>query len=491
MTPSAPAMPSETLRSRLRQPCRAASSAAATCCLALASSPAGAQNIYQPLVDRWVNQDTLDPRPPGAAVFVGSSSVRRHEHLLREFSDRDLIQRGFGGSTWDDALAFVDELVLMHSPGVVFVYEGSNDITQGKSPQATFDDYRAFVDLVRAGTPHGEPPVPIVQIGLVPAPGLWSTWPQRNQYNQLVKSWVEGDPTLFHVDMAAPFLATGSPPSSTLFAPDQVHLNEAGYALWTAALRPFVQALAPARPYLPNPLHPPVGRRLLVDLGPSNAADGGHAPSPDPFGSYWNNWYELTGQASSTLNPALAGLVFPGEHKGGLVTVRGEPSGFELEVTGGFIANGKQSGGLLNPQQALLGRFAVSQATQDFFHTNGYDSAGGFVVRGLDPLLRYDFRFFGSHASNETTTSSFAVTGKGAEQQATVTASGQGVGTGGYNGNNDTVVLVAGVRPDPRGQVFLDIGGVAAGGWGYLNALEIWIRPPPARLLFGDPAQKP
>ena len=461
--------------------------------LALFGPAAAAQNPYQPLIDRWVAQDTAHPRPADAALFIGSSSVRRHEHLVREFADRDVIQRGFGGSTWDDAIEFVEEIVLPYDPAAIFVYEGSNDITQGKSPQDAFADYQTFVGLVRAGQNQGKPPIPIVHIGLVPAPGLWSSWSQRAQYNQLVEAYVEGDSTLFYADMATPFLATGSPPTTTLFSPDMVHLNEAGYEVWTSVLAPLVAALVPAKGYAPNPLHPPIHRRILIDLGPSNFADGGHTPTPGPFGRAWSNWFEVSGLTSSTLSPSLAGQVFAGEHAHDVVTHLGEPTGIELLVTGGFVADGKQVGGLSSPSFSLLGKFAVPEATQDFFYTNGDASPGGLAIKGLHPALRYDVRFFASRALNEASTTAFGLTGKGAEQTASVQASGPGSGAGGYNGNNDTVVEITGVRPDARGQVFLDLRGSPAGVWGYLNALQITVRPGPRRYqAYGTgPTSKP
>jgi len=454
--------------------------------LAALAAPAPSLNKYQPLIDRWAHQDALDPPPAGSLLFLGSSSVRRWEALSRDFAAWDVIQRGFGGSTWTDAIEFVDELALASDPAAIFVYEGSNDITLGRTPQEVFDDYLTFVGLVRAGQNQQKPPIPIVQIALVPAPGLWSTWPQRSQYNALVKAYAEGDPTLFYADVATPILATGAPPSASLFSPDLVHLNEAGYAIWSSVMLPAAASLVPAKSYAPNPLHPPVGRRLLLDLGPSNFADGEPAPSPDPFGSDWNNWFEVAGNSSSTLIPELAGQVFAGEHKANLITVLGEPTGIGLIVTGGFYVDGKQFGGLLAPSVALLGRFAVPEATMDFFYSNGYAAPGGLLLTGLNPDLRYDFRFFGSRASFEDDTAVFAVSGHGPEHTATVQVSGPGLGAGGYNGNDDTVALVAGVRPDSWGQAFVDIRGAGGGQeWAVLNSLEVWVRPPPKRAPFG------
>jgi lysophospholipase L1-like esterase len=458
--------------------------------VALLASAAPAQSPYQPLIDRWAAEDALDPPPAGALLFTGSSSMRLWEHLSRDFAAWNVMQRGFGGSTWDDLNQFVDELVAPYDPAVIVVYEGSNDITNGSTPAEALADFRTFIDLVRAAEPPGEPPTPIVHVALVPAPGLWSTWPQRQQYNSLVAALAEADPTIHYADVATPILATGAPPSASLFSPDQVHLNEAGYAVWTAVIRPKVAQLAAQKHYVPNPLHPPAGRRLLVDLGPSNPADGEPTHSPDPFGSSWNNWHPLVGLSSSTLNPELAGQVFAGEHKGDLVTTSGEHTGIDLVVTGGFYADGKQSGGLLAPSPALLHRFAVPQATMDFFYSTNHTTPAGLMLTGLNPALTYDLRFFGSRSSWESLITVYGVKGYAAEESASLQVSGLGIGGGGStNGNDDSVALVAGVRPDAFGQVFIDLhGGPGEGTPATLNLMELWVRGKPKP---GTPSQHP
>lgn len=447
--------------------------------LLLLPLPATAQSSYQSVIDTWVAQDALDPPVHGALVVVGSSSIRFWQRVTRDFSHYDVIQRGFGGSQFSDLNQFVDDIVLPYEPAAVLVFEGTNDTAAGKSALTVFNDYLTFVNLVHSGQNQARPPIPIFFIGITPTPARWAIWPIQAEVNRLVEAHAAGDPALYYLPIPAPFLATGQPPSSSLFLPDGLHLNQAGYDIWTAVIRPIVEAaVPPTRQYVWDPSHPAVGARVLFDLGPNNPEDGAHTASPDPGGQHWNNWHALSGEQA----------ILPGEHLGQLVSSTGALTPLHLTVTGSLNSNGILNGGLLTPDPALLGALAVGTATQDYFFTDAAQTPGGLQLTGLHPGLTFDLRIFATRATNETRISRYTVSGRTETSRILVT-SGLGIGSTGGNGNDDTVLELRRVHPDRFGQLFIELER-EAGSFAYLGILELVVRPP-RRSAAPGPVLKP
>ena len=420
---------------------------------------------YATQIQTWVAQDALNPPPHDALLFVGSSTIRRWENLARDFAEYDVIQRGFGGSQFPDLNNYVQQIVLPYDPLAIVVFEGTNDTAGGAMAPQVFQTYLQFVQLVHSGQNQGRPPIPIFFIGITPTPSRWSIWPVQSQVNQLVQNHAATDPSLHYIDVPTPFLATGQPPSTSLFVGDNLHLNTAGYALFSSTIHAAVAAVVPSpRVYVANPLHPAVGERLWLDLGPSNPQDGNPTASPDPNGNHWNNWHAVNGGVG----------ILAGQSLGNLVTTSGSPSGIDFVITGGFLGKGILDGGLLAPSPALLGQFAVATATQDYFFTADEDSPGGFALLGLDPLDEYALRFFGTRNAPQRQVSRYTVTtASGPLASADLQTSGVGAGvTGNGAGNDDDIAQIPRLQPDAFGQLFVDVDRLS-GMPAYIGILEV------------------
>lgn len=108
---------------------------------------------------RWqatIEEVSADDGPavtPGLICFVGSSSIRMWD-LERWFPDYPTINRGFGGSHIADCTYYADPLIIKHRPAVVVFYVGDNDIAAGLTPEQVAEDYRVFVNRIRATLPE-------------------------------------------------------------------------------------------------------------------------------------------------------------------------------------------------------------------------------------------------------------------------------------------------------------------------------------------------
>jgi lysophospholipase L1-like esterase len=174
---------------------------------------------------------------PGGIVFVGSSTIRLWTSLAADFAGLPVINRGFGGSTFPEALHYLQRTVVRYHPRTVVVYEGDNDLAGGRTPQQIADDYRAFVRAVRDSLPNAR----IVFLAIKPSPSRWKLESQRQEANRLVRAIVATDANQTFVDVGTPMLEPSGRPRAALYRADSLHMTPAGYALWRATVAPALE----------------------------------------------------------------------------------------------------------------------------------------------------------------------------------------------------------------------------------------------------------
>lgn len=178
--------------------------------------------------------DAVAPPPTGALLCIGSSSIRLwHQTLARDLAPHTVIPRGFGGSTLLDVLHFAPRVVVPYRPAAILLYEGDNDIDFGVTPEEYLAIFDRFVALVRNALPG----TAIYVMSIKPSPARWAKWPAMREANRCLAATCARSDDLHYVDVATPLLADDGLPRRELFLADLLHLNEDGYAVWTAAVR--------------------------------------------------------------------------------------------------------------------------------------------------------------------------------------------------------------------------------------------------------------
>jgi lysophospholipase L1-like esterase len=211
--------------------------------VALASSPGERATEAAP-VDRWeatmaafAAADLKKAPPAGGVLFVGSSSIRLWDKLEEQFDTVPVVKRGFGGSRLSDCVKYLDRLVIKYRPRLVMVYAGDNDLAEGGSPQDILSRFKAFTDGVHRRLPGTQ----IAFISIKPSPARRALIDQARAANELVRAYAESHPRVEYVDVFSPMLTADGKPRPELFRRDALHLNDTGYALWRAVMRPFVR----------------------------------------------------------------------------------------------------------------------------------------------------------------------------------------------------------------------------------------------------------
>ena len=189
-------------------------------------------------IDAFDAADRTAPPAPGGIVFVGSSTIRLWSSLANDFAGLPVINRGFGGSTFPEALHYLQRTVVRYHPRTVVVYEGDNDLAGGRTPQQIADDYRTFVRGVRDSLPNAR----IVFLAIKPSPSRWLLESQRQEANRLVRAIVATDRNQTFVDVGAPMIdASSGHPRPALYRADSLQMTPAGYALWRATVAPVLK----------------------------------------------------------------------------------------------------------------------------------------------------------------------------------------------------------------------------------------------------------
>lgn len=208
-----------------------------------AFSTANVATAQEAAADKWEKEiaaleakDKESPPPQDGIVFIGSSSIRRWD-LKKSFPELPVINRGFGGSQLADSVKYVPRIVTPCRPKTVVLYAGDNDVPAGKSPQQIAADFSAFVKAVRGPLPETK----ILFLAIKPSPSRWKFYEQQQTANRLIREQCEAGKNLVFVDLVKPMLGGDGMPREELFVKDQLHLSDAGYALWAKVLAPHLK----------------------------------------------------------------------------------------------------------------------------------------------------------------------------------------------------------------------------------------------------------
>ena len=127
-----------------------------------------------------------------------------------------------------DALRYLDRIVLPLQPRTIFLYEGDNDLANGKSPATVAHEFGELVERVHAALPETK----IVFVCIKPSIRRWHLIDAVRDANARIRKATEAHDLLEYVDIDAPLLGPDGRPKPDLFVEDGLHLSETGYAIW-------------------------------------------------------------------------------------------------------------------------------------------------------------------------------------------------------------------------------------------------------------------
>lgn len=174
------------------------------------------------------------PKPAaGGTLLAGSSSFRMWKTAAADLSGKVVINHGFGGSQMSDLLAYADRIVIPYAPSEILVYEGDNDLANGKSPDTIVNQFVRFTRIVHRKLPKAT----IYFVSIKPSPKRIELLESMREANRLIEQLCDSKPWLGYIDVFTPMLDESGAPRAELFIEDQLHMNSKGYAIWTEKVR--------------------------------------------------------------------------------------------------------------------------------------------------------------------------------------------------------------------------------------------------------------
>ncbi len=199
---------------------------------------------YEAEIRQFEEADRRTPPPANPILFTGSSTIRAWLSLTNDFSDLPVINRGFGGSHYSDLVHFYPRLIPPYRPGMILLYSGDNDLGSGLGVGDVFTELTNLVARIRTDLPGTFVGI----ISVKPSPARLGVLAKQHDFNDRIRKFCADQPQLRFIDLVPAMLDQTGQPKPELFGPDRLHMNPAGYALWTDLIRAELGRWGPYRP---------------------------------------------------------------------------------------------------------------------------------------------------------------------------------------------------------------------------------------------------
>jgi lysophospholipase L1-like esterase len=194
---------------------------------------------FQSEIDQF-KADSFDSQTVKKLIlFTGSSTIRMWTDLKKDFPDRSVLNRGFGGSCMSDLLFYADTVILRYRPELIMIYEGDNDLAAGKNPKDIILDAGKLVSLIRKALPESV----ICFFAAKPSISRWNLKDVYLQFNRQLKDFTAQYPKVYFLDMWNQMLDNEGKPDPDIFIGDGLHMNRKGYDIWKTIAGEFLDTV--------------------------------------------------------------------------------------------------------------------------------------------------------------------------------------------------------------------------------------------------------
>jgi lysophospholipase L1-like esterase len=189
-------------------------------------------------IQAFKKQDSIQPPPKHAILFIGSSSFTNWKDVRDYFPGYTIINRGFGGSSLVDQIRYVNDLVFPYKPKQIVIYCGENDLAGSEevTGEIVYKRFLTLFNLIRKKLPT----VPIVFISLKPSPSRWNLRQKMTVANTRIKNFLKAKPKTAFIDVYHNMLTADGKPLKEIFLEDSLHMNAKGYAIWKRLIKPHL-----------------------------------------------------------------------------------------------------------------------------------------------------------------------------------------------------------------------------------------------------------
>ncbi|WP_316818347.1 GDSL-type esterase/lipase family protein [Pedobacter nyackensis] len=209
-------------------------------CLLFSSTVLYAQ-VYNPEkfekdIKAFDKRDAIENVQPGSNLFVGSSSITNWKDIANYFPESYVVNRGFGGSKFEDLIHYADRVIMPYKPAKIFVYEGDNDIAAGIDTETLIRRAKTLRKKIALAFPG----VPVVFISVKPSVARWNLKDKYEAFNKALKEYVKKEKFTAFADVWTPMIDGNGEVFKDVFLTDNLHMKSNGYEIWQKVLEPFL-----------------------------------------------------------------------------------------------------------------------------------------------------------------------------------------------------------------------------------------------------------
>lgn len=181
-----------------------------------------------------------NPLKEGQIVFLGNSLTQGGK-WNEYFPEQNPANRGISG---DNTLGMLGRLheIIKAKPSKLFILAGINDISLGRSNDKVLNGIKSIIYQVKEGSPN----TTIYVQSLLPInkdvckyKRMMNKEKQIEKLNKEIIKFCKSENITF-IDLYSHFLSEKRKMDAK-YTSDGLHLNEAGYAVWTGQIRKYVE----------------------------------------------------------------------------------------------------------------------------------------------------------------------------------------------------------------------------------------------------------
>lgn len=189
-------------------------------------------------IQAFRKQDSIQPPPQHAILFVGSSSFTKWTDVQNYFPGYTIINRGFGGSSLPDVIRYANDIIFAYEPKQIVIYCGENDLAASDtvSGETVYHRFEKLFELIRGKMPL----VPVIFISLKPSPSRWQLRQKMMMANDEIRKFLSKRKNALFIDVYHKMLGPDGLPIGSIFIEDKLHMNAKGYAIWQKEIGPHL-----------------------------------------------------------------------------------------------------------------------------------------------------------------------------------------------------------------------------------------------------------
>lgn len=190
-------------------------------------------------IAEFSKSDIENPPQLNGILLIGSSSFTFWQDVHDYFPDRNIINRGFGGSTFLDLIYIYRDIVPVYKPKQIVIYCGENDLAFDESLSSceVLSRFKVLYNMIRIDFGDN---VNVSYISMKPCPIRAHLMNRFEKANILIKDFLSSQSHANYIDIYPHMLDNEGKPDPSLFLDDLLHNNKKGYQIWKNVMEDFL-----------------------------------------------------------------------------------------------------------------------------------------------------------------------------------------------------------------------------------------------------------